>query len=256
MFNSENVKTVIVDLDRTLLHTDKTISAYTVGVLTECRKRGMKLMIATARPLRDVIPFCEQISFDAMTVSNGARIISGKQRTEYRICPITAERILHALQSKPELRITLETGDRAYSNKPIAEYETILSDDLIGIARTEGVFKILVHLDSKETLATVQEELTNDLYATVANGYLMQMMSKAATKWNGIKTMLEVCNDSPAETIYFGDDYDDLEPIKMCGIGVAVSNGIEEVKSVADYIAESNDEDGVAKFLAQLLGHK
>ena len=64
--------------------------------------------------------------------------------------------------------------------------------------------------------------------------------------------MLEISGDSPAQTVYFGDDHDDIEPLKRCGIGVAVSNAIEEAKAAADYVAESNDEDGVAKFLAKL----
>ena len=65
--------------------------------------------------------------------------------------------------------------------------------------------------------------------------------------------MLDICHCSPDETAYFGDDYDDIEPIKMCGMGIAVCNGIEEVKAVADHIAQSNDADGVAKFIEQVL---
>ena len=61
--------------------------------------------------------------------------------------------------------------------------------------------------------------------------------------------MLESVGCTPAEAIYFGDDFDDIEPLRMCGIGVAVANAIEEVKAVADSIAGSNDEDGVACFL-------
>lgn len=253
MRSSANVKTIVVDLDRTLLHTDKSLSPYTISVLKACKKRGMKVMVATARPLRDVTPYCEQIGFDAMVVSNGGRIICGAQRTEFAIAPDSAERMLRALQQNPTLRITLETGDCAYSNKPIGEYETILADDLTAVARAEGTMKILVHLDSSDTLAAVQKELAEDVYATVANGYLMQIMNRAATKWNGIKAMLEISKGSPAETIYFGDDHDDLEPLKRCGIGVAVSNAIEEAKAAADYVAESNDADGVATFLARML---
>ena len=65
--------------------------------------------------------------------------------------------------------------------------------------------------------------------------------------------MLDICNCAANETAYFGDDQDDVEPIKMCGLGIAVSNGIDEVKAVADYVAESNDADGVAKFIEQQI---
>ena len=125
-----NVKTIVVDLDKTLLHTDKTLFEYTVGVLKECKRQAIKIMVATARPLRTAMQYCEMIDFDAMVVSNGARIISGNRRTEYGICQERAEQLLNALNQYPALRITLETGDCAYSNKPIDDYETILSNSV------------------------------------------------------------------------------------------------------------------------------
>ena len=80
------VKAIVVDLDRTLLHTDKTLSSYTVDVLKECKKNGMRIMVATARPLRTAKQYCEMIDADAMVVSNGARIICGNGQTEDGIC--------------------------------------------------------------------------------------------------------------------------------------------------------------------------
>ena len=247
--STTDIKTLIVDLDRTLLHTDKTISAYTVKVLKKCQKRGINIMVATARPERETKQYSDLIDFDAMVVSNGARIIYKNQRANYGICPQSAERLLNALNRYPNLRITVETGDCAYSNYPIEDYETVLSDDLIGVANKEGVLKILVHLDNEETIHLVKKELTADLHDSIAHGYLLQITNAVATKWNGIKTMLNMCNCSSDETAYFGDDNDDIEPIKMCGLGIAVSNGIDEVRAVADYIIESNDDDGVAKFI-------
>ncbi len=49
--------------------------------------------------------------------------------------------------------------------------------------------------------------------------------------------------------VAFGDDINDQEMVKNSGIGVAVANAIDEVKAVADYICDSNDNDGVAKWL-------
>lgn len=254
--NMKNVKAIVVDLDKTLLHTNKTISAYTVEVLRQCKKHNIKIMIATARPLRNTILYYEAIPFDAMTVSNGSRIIYDNQKTEYGIPHQSANKLLDTLGRYSNLRITLETGDHAYSNKPIQDYETTLSNDLKSIAQKEGVLKILVHIDDDKTLSIVEKSLTKDLYYTIANGHLIQIMNKSATKWNGVKVMLDAANCTAEETIYFGDDYDDIEAIKMCGIGVAVFNGVTEVKNTADYITESNDADGVAKFIdEEILKH-
>ncbi len=249
----KNIKTIVVDLDKTLLCTDKTISPYTSQILKQCRSNSIKIMIATARPLRDTIKYYESLPFDAMIVSNGARIVCENKRMDYGISQESAHKLLSALESQGDLRITLETGDCAYSNRPISDYETTISDNLIDIAKKEGALKILVHLDDDNTLEFVKKQLTEDLYYTIAHGYLIQIMNKTATKWNGIKEMLNTVDCLPEQTIYFGDDYDDIEPIKMCGIGVAVSNGIDDVKSAADYITESNDNDGVAKFIEEML---
>ena len=185
--NTASVKAIIVDLDRTLLHTDKTLSAHTANVLTECKRCGIKIMVATARPLRTTKHYGDLIDFDAMVVSNGARIIYRNQQTDYCISQRSAERLLNALKRYPNLRITLETGDCAYSNHPIEDYETIRTDNLVDTSNKEGALKILVHLDSENTLSFVQKELTEDLYYTIAHGYLLQIMNTSATKWNGNK---------------------------------------------------------------------
>lgn len=88
---------------------------------------------------------------------------------------------------------------------------------------------------------------------TVADGKLIQIMSTAATKWNGIKAMLETVGVDRSGAIYFGDDNDDIEPIKNCGTGVAVSNAVDEVLEAADHITESNDMDGVARYIEKNL---
>lgn len=253
MPSPSHIKTIVVDLDRTLLHTDKKISPETIAVLQECKKHAMQIMVATARPLRTAKLYCEMIGADAMVVSNGARIICGNRQTDHAIHPQTAAYLLNALKRHPHLCVTLETGDVAYSNKPIADYETVISDDLAHIAKSEGALKILVGLDQPNTLDLVKEALTDDLYFTVANGHLLQIMDQSATKWKGIQAMLNISHCLPEETAYFGDDHDDLEPIQKCGIGIAVSNAIDEVKAAADFIAESNDSDGVAKFIRHTL---
>ena len=66
MINTISVKAIIVDLDRTLLHTDKTLSAHTIKILKECKRCGIKIMVATARPLRAAKQYCDLIDFDAM----------------------------------------------------------------------------------------------------------------------------------------------------------------------------------------------
>ncbi len=254
--NHRNIRAIIMDLDGTLLHTDKTISPYTRNILEKCKQLGIYLMVATARPLRNTLPYTQIVDFDAMIVSNGARIVCQGQQTERNIPKETALKFVSALMQHENLRITLETGDSAYSNYPITEYETIVTKDLIGIINEEIILKVLVHLDREDTLGVVQKEMPENLHYSVSQGYLMQIMDCAATKWNGVETLMEHFQCRSNDSVYFGDDNDDITPIKSCGLGIAVANGIAAVKAAADAITESNDADGVAKFIAQEILEK
>ncbi len=107
MNRMKNTSAVVVDLDRTLLRSDKTISQYTVDVLNRCKERSIKIIVATARPQRDAEPFCDVVDFDGLVVSNGARMICGDHREEVRLCSDSAERLLKAWKNIPNLWIDL-----------------------------------------------------------------------------------------------------------------------------------------------------
>ena len=73
-------------------------------------------------------------------------------------------------------------------------------------------------------------------------------MHSEANKWEGLNAHFGI---STAGILAFGDDYNDIEMLKNAGIGVAVGNAIDEVKAVADYICDTNDNDGVAKWVEE-----
>ena len=247
------MKAIITDLDRTLLRTDKSISEYTCAVLKKCRDRGMFLMAATARPERTVLTYRSQVGFDALTTLNGARIILPSGVLENGIAPRSAEAILRRVVHIPDVALSLETGEGAFSNKPIPEWNVRAFEGFPALPTESKIYKILLSREGETIQPEVERALTPDTYMTVAEGKLIQVMSTAATKWNGIRAMLEAAGIHNREAIYFGDDYDDIEAIKNCGTGVAVSNAIAEALAAADIVAQSNDMDGVAHYIEKNL---
>lgn len=247
------MKAIITDLDRTLLRTDKSVSEYTYAVLKKCSDRGIILMAATARPKRTVLSYHNRIGFTAITTLNGARIILPNGIIENGIEPLSAESILKNVITVPDLVLSMETGDGIFSNVPIPEWETTVFDGFPKLPTESVIFKIILSSTSSNICPEVKKALTADTYMTVADGKLIQIMSTAATKWNGIKAMLESAGINRRDAIYFGDDNDDIEPIKNCGVGVSVSNAVDEVLEAADYITESNDMDGVARYIEKNL---
>lgn len=247
------MKAIITDLDRTLLRTDKTVSEYTYSVLKKCHDRGIILMAATARPERAILTYQNQIGFKAVTTLNGARIILPHGIIENGIIPSSAESILKKVITISDLVLSLETGKGIFSNAPIPEWNATVFNKFPALPTESIIYKLLLSNEKSSIQQEVEMALTPDTYMTVAEGKLIQVMSTAATKWNGIKTMLEAVGVDQNEAVYFGDDNDDIEPIKNCGVGVAVSNAIDEVLDVADFITESNDMDGVTQYIEKNL---
>lgn len=247
------MKAIITDLDRTLLRTDKSVSEYTCAILKKCRERGILLMAATARPERAILTYQRQIGFDAVTTLNGARIILADEVIENGIAPYSAEDILKKVTAIPNVTLSMETGDGIYANVSIPEWNAIVFEGFPALPTESIIYKILLSSEGNAIQPDVERSLTSDTYMTVAEGKLIQIMSTAATKWNGIKAMLRAVGIDKSEVVYFGDDNDDIEPIKNCGTGVAVSNAIREVLDIADFVTESNDMDGVVRYIEKNL---
>ena len=245
-------RAVIVDFDRTLLRTDKTVSAYTAGVLRKWQEAGARLFAATARPERAILEYCRIIPFDAVTTLNGARTVTKDTVCENPLPLSAAEDVLEQLYRVPATVISVETENGIRANTDIPLWAPAVVDDIRTVPRQEKVYKILAS-HPQIPADRIPVRLPEGTYSTVADGKLLQVMSRSATKWNGIRNMLDAFGIGADRAICFGDDNDDLEPIRNCGCGVAVSNALDCVREAADYIAGNNDEDGVAAFLEMLL---
>ena len=243
---------VIVDLDRTLLRTDKTVSDYTLEVLQAWREAGAFLLAATARPERAITEYRDLIGFHSATTLNGARTVTPDSVYENTIDTEDAVSILEQLLRQEGAVISVEAENGIYANSDIPVWHPAVIDDIGELPRREKIYKILASHPGIPA-DQINVNLPNDTYASVADQKLVQIMSTSATKWNGIQKMLESYGIAPDQAICFGDDNDDLEPIRRCGCGVAVSNALECVRDAADYITQSNDEDGVAGFLTGLF---
>ena len=78
-------------------------------------------------------------------------------------------------------------------------------------------------------------------------------MDPTASKLDAILHLTQKLDISLKDVLVFGDDINDIEMIQNCGVGVAMANALDLVKDVADRITASNDEDGVAVILEEVL---
>ncbi len=84
--------------------------------------------------------------------------------------------------------------------------------------------------------------------------YEMDILNKGNDKGNALKTLLDYLDIKKEEAICFGDQLNDLGMFRNCKLKIAMCNGCEELKSMADFVTDySNDEDGVAKWINKLI---
>ena len=82
---------------------------------------------------------------------------------------------------------------------------------------------------------------------------IMNITKSGVTKENVIKLISDKLNIKLEDITAFWDDYADIGMFKMVGLGIAMGNAIDDVKKIADIIIDTNDNDGIGKYLNRIL---
>lgn len=254
------IKMIVNDLDRTLLHTYETISEYSIGVIRRCREAGIKVIYATGRGGRSAKSVAPCEYFDGKITQGGGVIAVGDEIVCKYVIPfnVACSLILafeqHGIKTMSEDNV-LYYGSEATRNFVVNIGWTKSVNYQIVDIKTHNIDaeKINVFLLTPAEIEFVERYLPEDLYLTVARDGHGIIMRKEATKIMGIMKLAELWGINQTEIVSFGDDVIDIDVLKYTGVGVAVENAIDEVKAVADYICDTNDNDGVAKWLEHYI---
>jgi len=250
------MKLIITDLDNTLLRSDKSISPYTVQILEKCRTKGWLIAFATARG-RAVSRFVETIKPDIIIANGGATVtVNGEVIYRDLLSEEDVQIILSMSQAftNGTALISVENDDGYYCNfvpddpdrKAVFTY-----DDFYNFRAP--AYKVSPELESDEWAESIEKACKNCSLLNFAGEKWRRFAARDSSKETAIKALTDHLGISLNDVIAFGDDYNDLGMLKMAGTSVAVANAIDEVKQVADYITESNNDDGVAKFLEKMI---
>lgn len=247
-------KVIITDLDGTLLHSDKQISAHTIAVLQRCRSKGIKIVYATARSTQAAQRILEQFMPDIFVGYGGALVLAGeKVIRRFDISAEISAQLIKDCLAAPEvssifainesIALTNRPEDLAGSDSSHYQYAGCLGDyyyPYLKISVNATSQAAVERISAKHPMCAMLRYTGEDLY---------QFANRDAGKWNAVKAIAAYCRVSTDTFVAFGDDVNDLEMVTKCGIGVAVENAVEQVKTVADHICGGNDSDGVANWL-------
>jgi len=251
---------IALDLDGTLLRGDFSISPRTLQTLKNCVARGLKVIIATARPPRTIsamlpagFPEGPWICYSGAEIyARGARIMQNA------LAPARAKEIIKVIEScAPEAAISIEMDDRLFINRPLNGpwIHTVVAD-LVAVI-DKPVAKVLFDTSDFNDSASLRAHLPGDCKIIAFNEgpvHLAEIVANEVSKVAALKLLVARAGHTMKDVIAFGDSDGDAEMLAQCGLGVAMGNASEAVKAAADWITASNDEDGVAVALEKLLG--
>jgi Predicted hydrolases of the HAD superfamily len=189
-----------------------------------------------------------------MIFYNGGEIYHNKERIYSRYLSLdTLKSIIDTLlKSHRQCRVCFEINDKLYSNFDIEDFFGSIDFEAIELDTFElkPAAKVLVDLSSIEDIEAFKTSLPRDCHMVITdNGNLGQIAVREVNKLNALNYILHKLGTTLDKVMFFGDDINDMELIKECGIGVAMGNAAEAVKEAADFVTRSNEEDGIAVFL-------
>ncbi len=249
------IKMIITDLDNTLLRGDKSISEYTISTLMKHQEKGIKIAFATARSTQAASKFLDQFTPDIFIGYGGAVSFAGEEMISRFDIPadISSQLINKCLQEHEISYVHAINESIAYTNRIDSSDTDSSHYKYVDFSLIDNISYLKISLVTSNP--HVVERIASDypmldmLRYTGEN--LFRFANRNAVKWNAVKAVAEYYNINTDMVVAFGDDINDLEMIRNCGVGVAVKNAIKEVKSVAKYICDINDNDGVAKWLEE-----
>lgn len=266
------IKLIALDIDDTLLTSDKTILPSTIDAIHQCLDRGIKIVLCTGRPLAGVRPWLEELGISgpdqyvvtyngAMIQSTTGAIIAKKLIDNAGYRQLTAFGKTHHLPFN-----VLDAESRIYTADRDVDFVTVvqamensaglsvrepdeLPDDF---AITKGLYVgNQALLDANEAL--VRETFGEAFSVIRAGKNFLEVMPQGVDKGNALQTLGDAIRIKPSEMMGFGDEGNDLQMFATVGTAVAMGNGSQIAKAHADYVTASNDDGGIAKAIAKFV---
>ncbi|MDO4867670.1 MAG: Cof-type HAD-IIB family hydrolase [Clostridia bacterium] len=260
-------KLIAMDLDGTLNNDRKTIDPPTRDALLAAQAAGVRLLLASARPLpglykeRDLLDLASHrgllMAYNGGTLADAG---SGERLCSFPMDAAEARWVLLALEALPVTPI-LDDGVRFYvadRNGYKVQYEcannrmACVEIPRLAEALDFAPFKILMSVQPREIKAVqakIAALLPPQLAVVQTAAFYLEVIPRSIDKGRGLRSACDALGIDPAETIAFGDSENDIPMLRAAGTGVAMANASEEVKAAADWVTLSNNENGIAAAL-------
>lgn len=262
---------IALDLDGTLTNSKKEITPRTYDALMAAQQRGVKIILASGRPVYGMEHLAEQLRMEEyggyVLAFNGGKLIDWRTKEvimEQKLPNELVASIYHSavdadlavLTYRGKTIVTNKAFDRhvmhnAYINRlPLVELDDFLNEI------EYPVNKCLI-VGEPERLAVLEKKMLAEYGDTMgifrSQPFFLECVPPGIDKAHTLEILCSKRGIKKEEIIACGDSWNDLSMIEYAGLGVAMGNAVDDLKAKADYVTASNEEDGIAEVIERFV---
>jgi hypothetical protein len=260
---AEPIDLVAIDLDGTLLRSDRSVGLRSAEAITKVTDLGVKVVVSTGRSPRGAKHVYQALGLNTLMVAhNGALVVDPDKRwaivQHLTLAGQVAYRAMRvARRVMPRLAVGVELLNRCFTDKvgsrlerePTLVYRPRVTQHLESVLN-QPITKLLF-VGEPHVLGGVQmalvDQLPGELSFALSHPHLLQVVAPHANKAVGLECVCHYYNVPRHRTMAIGDAPNDLPMINWAGLGIAVQNGWEDVRTAAAFVVASNNDEGVAE---------
>lgn len=275
------IKVIIMDVDGTLTNSKKQITPKTKEMLIEAQNKGIKLVLASGRPVSGLIGLAKELEMEkhhGLLVSfNGSKVVDCQTKEVLFNQTMRIEDAREVLEHMKNFKVypMIDKGNYLFVNDVYKGMITYQNEkiDIIQYEARGGNFKLceiedlssFVDFPLNKILTAGDPEYLNEHYQDMMEPFkerlncmftapfYFEFTAKGIDKAKALDSVLKPMGFQQEEMVAFGDGDNDATMLSYAGIGVAMDNAQDSLKKIADKITLSNEEDGIAVMLETLL---
>ncbi|HZT40660.1 MAG TPA: Cof-type HAD-IIB family hydrolase [Chthonomonadaceae bacterium] len=258
-----------IDLDDTLLGPDHQISARNARAVAAAIAKGVTVVLASGRMHESTLIFARQLGLDTPVISYHGALVKHARTGEvwwHERLPGDLGAVVLDYCSEHSLHLNFYLNDhlyvaaytpwiKLYHERTSSPFEVL--PDFYVTLRGAAPTKLII-IDTPETtdrlLPYFQDLFADSLYITKSNVEYLEFTSPNVNKGRALEMVAHRFGFTAADTIAFGDSWNDVPMLQWAGLGVAVGNARPEVIAVADRVIGRSEEDGVGVALEEIFG--
>lgn len=259
---------VAIDIDHTLLRTDKSLADATIGAVRRARAAGIAVTLASSRPPGGMRTYLEALGLAAPAafVAFQGALVGGYDAAGgldvYATSPLDVDdaRAAAAAARSVSLATNWYTPDGWYVDAltaPVAEEARIVGmqpEVVEDLGTLPAPVKLLFIEDAPGRIEALLPSLPASVEAETSNPGYLEITAVGVDKATGVRVAASREGIELADVVAIGDGRNDLGLFRRVGASIAPANAHPSVLAEADYLTASNDDDGVALALDWLSG--